>query len=339
MVKSRRFVAKISDVARAAGVSPATVSRVLNGSADVRSDLKERVVEAARRLGYVPFSSARTLRRQQASIWAAIVTDIENPFFTAVVRGVGDVAHANGCRLVLCNSDENLERENAYIDVAVAERMAGVVIAVASAAQSSVQRLLDLNIPVVAVDRPAGDDIDAVVVDNRHGADEAVRHLIDSGRRRIGCITGPTRVATANERLAGYRNALKRAGMDIDARLIRRADYKEEGGYQAVHALLQEKRSIDALFIANSPMAAGALRALREAGLSSPRDVALVAFDDAPWCRLTSPSISVVAQPAYDIGRVAGELLADTAARPARRVVLKPQLVIRESSSVDGGLQ
>ena len=287
-------VTKITDVARAADTSPATVSRVLNGTGGVSPELKARVLKAAASLGYVPDGSARALRRQHASVWAAIVSDIENPFFTAVVRGIEDVARQAHHRLVLCNSDEDLEREADYIDVAIAERMAGVVIAVASGKESSVEALIARHVPVVAIDRSAGRDVDAVVVDNRLGAEEATRHLIDHGSRRVGCITGPTRVNTANERLEGYRRAVVAAGFSVDESLIQRADFKESGGHQAALSLLTGRKPPDALFIANNPMAAGALRAIRELGLSVPKDVALVAFDDSPWTTLTSPQLSVV---------------------------------------------
>jgi LacI family transcriptional regulator len=326
-VTERPGVPKITDVAAAAGVSPATVSRVLNGSSGVSPALTARVRKAADKLGYVPFSSARVLRQQQARVWAAIVSDIENPFFTAVVRGIEDVARQVEHRLVLCNSDEDLEREGAYIDVAVAERMAGVVIAVASGKDSSLKPLVDRNVPVVAVDRSAGRDIDAVLVDNRLGAEEAVRHLLENGSERVACITGPTRVETANERLEGYRRALTRAGRSVEPALIRRADYKESGGHEAALSLLTARTPPDALFVANNPMAIGALRAIRELGLRVPKDVAIVAFDDSPWCALTTPQLTVVAQPAYEIGRVAAELLVT-----AGTIVLTPQLLVRESS-------
>lgn len=326
-------VPKITDVARAAGVSPATVSRVLNGSTGVSKALAAKVQKAAADLGYVPFSSARALRRQHTRVWAAIVSDIENPFFTAVVRGIEDVARKVQHRLVLCNSDENLEREADYLDVAIAERMAGVVIAVASARESSVKDLIQSDIPVVAVDRTAGRDVDAVVVDNRLGAEDATRHLLENGSRRVACITGPTRVNTANERLEGYRRALQEAGRDTPSDLIRRADYKEAGGHDAALSLLTSRHPPDALFIANNPMAAGALRAIRELGLTVPRDVAIVAFDDSPWCALTSPPLTVVAQPAYEIGRVAAELLATAGDKhTTRTITLTPRLIVRESS-------
>ena len=332
-MNSKARVAKITDVAKAAATSPATVSRVLNRSGGVSDDLATRVLEAAAALEYVPCGSARALRRRTASVWAAIVSDIENPFFTAVVRGIEDVARAHRHRLVLCNSDEDLEREADYIDVAVAERMAGVVIAVASDKGSNLAALAEHGIPVVAIDRAAGRDIDAVVVDNRRGAAEATRHLLEQGSLRVACITGPARVRTANERLEGYRRALTRAGRSVDDALIRRADYKVSGGHEAALSLLGSPEPPDALFVANNPMAAGALGAIRELGLTIPKDVALVAFDDSPWATLTSPPLTVVSQPAYEIGRVAAELLASrTEVRPAQSIVLSPRLIVRESS-------
>src|SRR5262245_40795985 len=158
--------ARITDVARAAGVSPATVSRALNGTGTVSPDRAQRVRDAAARLGYLPSGPARALRRQRNQVWAAIIADIENAFFTSLVRGIEDVARAEDHRLVLCNSDEDLATEAAYVDVVIAERMAGVVISVASAAESSLEPLLARGIPVVAVDRqPVDAPVDSVVVD------------------------------------------------------------------------------------------------------------------------------------------------------------------------------
>ncbi len=203
----------IGDVAREAGVSPATVSRVLNGTATVSAERAERVRQAAEALRYQPSGPARALRRQRTTLWAAIVADIENPFFTSMLRGVEDIAQRENHRLVLCNSDEDLDKEAAYIDVAIADRMAGVIIAVASTSKSSLEPLVEAGIPVVAVDRrPRSAAIDSVLVDNRLGARHATDHLLDGGARRVGCITGPARLSNAETRLAGYRDALGGAG-------------------------------------------------------------------------------------------------------------------------------
>jgi LacI family transcriptional regulator, galactose operon repressor len=322
-------VITITDVARAAEVSPATVSRALNGSGAVSAARAQRVREAAVRLGYLPSGPARALRRQVNQVWAAIVADIGNPFFTAVVRGIEDVARAEDHRLVLCNSDEDVDTEASYVDVVIAERMAGVVISVASPSESNLRPLLDRGIRVVAVDRrPADVEVDSVVVDNRLGAETATAHLMDRGCDRIGFITGPARVDTANERLQGYRDAL---GRRFDQTLVRRADFKLEGGHEAARSLLESVDPPDALFVANEPMTIGALRALRELGVRVPHEVALVGFDDSPWTTLTSPELTVVAQPAYEIGRAAAELLASDSS-PVRHVVCSPTLIVRESA-------
>ncbi len=235
---------------------------------------------------------------------------------------------------MLCNSDEDLETEASYVDVVVAERMAGVVVAVASPAESSLAPLLDRRIPVVAVDRrPVGAAVDVVSVDNRLGAEEATTHLLAQGASRIACITGPQRVDTASERLQGYLDALAGHGQPVERSLIRRADFKLDGGYRAARSLLESPHLPDALLVANEPMTAGALRAIREVGLRVPDDVALVGFDDSPWMTLTSPALTVVSQPAYEIGHAAAELLASAdAERPPRHVVLTPTLIVRESS-------
>jgi LacI family transcriptional regulator len=326
-------VAKIGDVARRAGVSIATVSRVLNDTGIVSADRAERVRSAAAALGYQPWGPARALRRQRTRVWAVIVADVENPFFTSLVRGIEDVAQARGYRLVLCNSDEDLGKEAGYLDIAIAERMAGVVIAVASTTDSELRPLREHGIPVVAVDRRLADaEVDSVRIDNRVGAAQAVEHLLARGAQRVACITGPARASTATERLAGYQDALRRHGRRVDRSLVRRADFKQEGGHRAARSLLALPAPPDALFVCNNLMTLGALHAIREAGLRVPEDVALVGFDEAPWTALTSPPLSVVAQPAYEMGRAAATLLADAGEGPARHVLLQPTLHVRDSS-------
>jgi LacI family transcriptional regulator len=301
----------------------------------VTSERAAAVRRAAEELGYTPSGPARALRQQRTRVWAAIIADIENPFFTAMVRGIEDVARQEGHRLVLCNSDEDVDKEAAYLDIVLAEQMAGVVIAVASDKESRLDALLDRGVPVVAVDRRPQrheDDVDSVVVDNELGARQATDHLLAAGAARIACITGPTRISTAAERLRGYELALQAHGATADPDLVRRADFKEEGGYAAARSLLASARP-DALFVANNLMTLGALRAVQEAGLRVPDDLLVVGFDDAPWTTLVSPQLSVVAQPTYEIGRQAAQLLATAEPDlPARHVVLPPALQVRASS-------
>ena len=194
---------------------------------------------------------------------------------------------------------------------------------------------------VVAVDRrPVGHLVDSVLVDNRLGARQATAHLIENGARRVACITGPKRLSTANERLAGYKDALAAAGRRFDESLVLREDFRQAGGYDAVRALTsgRPRAHPDALFVANNQMTVGALQALQQQDLDVPGDVKVVGFDDAPWATLTRPQLTVVAQPTYDIGRTAAELLATARAAKGgpREVVLVPKLVVRESSGRPG---
>lgn len=330
----------IYDVATEAGVSPATVSRVLNGRADVSPALAQRVHAAVSQLDYRPNGVARNLRRRATTVWGLIISDIGNPFFTAMVRGVEDAAHEAGYSLVLCNSDDDLDKERRYIEIALAEQMAGVIISPAAEAASDLSLLVERGIPVVAVDRRlARLDVDTVLVDNIRGARLATDHLIDAGCARIACITGPTRTTTAAERLDGYRLAHEIAGRKVDPDLVVLENFKEDGGYDGAQRLLGLDRPPDGIFVANNLMTVGALEALVDAGVEIPHDMLVVGFDDIPWARLTRPRLTTVHQPTYDMGHEAGRLLtARIAAEPglARTIVLPPSLQVRESSTRAG---
>jgi LacI family transcriptional regulator len=328
-------VATISDVAARAGVSTATVSRALNGKATVDPELAARVRQAATELGYQPNGPARNLRRQEAAVVALIITDVENPFFTAIARGVEDVAHQVGYSVVLCNSDENAEKESRYIDIALQERVAGVILSPSGPA-TSVTKLAARGTAYVAVDRPLPDhDSDVVLVDTRLAAAQATAHLIAQGYERIGCLTGPSGVRTADDRLAGYRDALKAAKHRGSTRLVRRSEYKAAGARRAALELLSQPEPPDALLVANNAMVVGVLQALQELDLRPGRDVGVVAFDDAPWAELLDPPLTVVAQPAYEIGTEAARLLLARIAdntRPPTVTTLGARLIDRASS-------
>ena len=327
--------ATITDVARAADVSPATVSRVLNGTAAVSEARAERVRAAAATLGYRPFGPARALRRQLTRVWAAIIADIENPFFTAMVRGIEDVARAEGFRLVLCNSDEDLDKERAYVDIVIAERMAGVVIAVASSDESSLQPLLDRRVPIVAVDRrPLDERLDSVVVDNR----PAQRTRRPPRRQRLVSDRLHHRPGPRRHRQRTTRRLPRRAPRDtasrVDRGLIRRADFREAGGYRgrpiAARVAHPTRRAVR-----RQQSHGGGVPCERCASSASRRRAT-----SASWRSTTRRgrhsrrrSLTVVAQPAYEIGQAAAELLATADPdRAAGHVVLSPTLVVRESS-------
>jgi len=335
-------VATISDVARAAGVSPATVSRVFNGGR-VTAERTERVRKAAADLGFSPNRVARSLRTQRASVIGLLIPDIENPFFTSLARGVEDAAQRTNLSVVLCNTDEEVAKERRYIDVALGEQMAGVIVAVASRRSSDLSPLTSRGMPVVAVDRrPRAAAVDAVMVDNQHGGEEATAHLLESGYRRVACITGPAGASTSEDRLAGYRAAMRDAGRADDwiRAHIRHADFRVDGGYTAMRELLAMDPVPDAAFVANNLMTVGALKALREAGIEPP-GFGILSFGDVPWASLVRPPLTTVQLPAYDLGVSAAALLQERLAgsdKPLQTVVLRTSLYPRASTGgPDGG--
>jgi LacI family transcriptional regulator len=316
------MAATIYQVAARAGVSPATVSRVLNGGR-TSAEAERLVRAAAEELAFTPNRTARTLRRQHSEVIALIIPDIENPFFTALARGVEDRARAAGYCVVLCNTDEDPERESTYIDIALAEHMAGVILAPADG-DGEVGRLIARRRPVVAVDRsPHGVHIDAVTVDNRAGGLSAAESLFAAGFNRVACITGPTRVETAQLRMEGWRQSAQRHGADDDE-LLRYANYRVDGGRLAMEELLALPQPPDAAVVANNLMAVGALEALRQAGLVPPA-FGLAVFGDLPYASLARSGISVVPLPARELGETAAGLLLDRIAgddSPPRTIVL-----------------
>ncbi|GAA2335745.1 LacI family DNA-binding transcriptional regulator [Dactylosporangium salmoneum] len=317
-------------MARLAGVSPATVSRVMNGM-NVSPERSKRVREAAEALSFRPSRTARTLRRQNSEVIALVIPDIENPFFTSLARGVEDVAQAAGYSVVLCNTDEDHDKEAKYLDIAIGANMAGVILA-AAGDHSDVSELIERGRPVVAVDRgPHGFDIDAVTVDNRAGGRAATKALLEAGHRRIACITGPKDVETATGRADGWAGALTAAGLTPDPDLLRYANFRVDGGEQAMAELLELPEPPDAVFVANNLMSVGALQVLAERGILPPA-TGLAIFGDLPFVPLVPLPITVVALPARLIGTTAANLLLERINgddQPARTIVLRSRVAPR----------
>jgi LacI family transcriptional regulator len=334
-------VTTISDVARAAGVSPATVSRVFNGGR-VTAERAERVRQAASELGFFPNRVARSLRTQRASAIGLVIPDIENPFFTSLARGVEDAAQRANLSVVLCNTDEEVDKEARYLGIALAEQMAGVIVAAASRRHSDFSGLAARGIPVVAVDRrPRTARVDAVMVDNQHGAEEATNHLLESGYRRVACLTGPAGASPFEDRLAGYRAAMRESGAPED-RLrahVRHADLRAGSGRAAMEELLALPEPPDAVFAAHHLLAVGALQALGAAGRTPP-DCGVLSFGDVPWASLVHPPLTTVRLPAHELGVAAADLLRERIAgsdKPLQTVVLRTVLRPRASTAGPGG--
>lgn len=323
---------KIVDVAREAKVSVATVSRALNHHATVDPALAARVHAAADKLGYRPNSVARNLRRRRTSLWMLIISDIENPFFTSIARGVEDVAVGNGFSVVLCNADEDEDKESRYIGLAVAEQAAGVIISPHSEA-TDIRPLLTAKIPTVVIDRRLDAPVDTITTDSRGGAQAATEHLLAEGWERPACVTGPRSAQTAMERRRGYLDAVRAAGI---ASAVGHEPFTTDGGRAAASRLLDSDPPPDAIFAANAALALGVLHELRGRDLRPGRDIGLICFDDAPWAPFIDPPISVVSQPAYRMGTQAAERLVarrtDSTPADPHRSVLGTDLIIRDSS-------
>ncbi|MGC0150879.1 LacI family DNA-binding transcriptional regulator [Chromobacterium vaccinii] len=324
----------IKDVARLAGVSVATVSRAL-GNGPVSAALKARVEAAIAASGYRPNLSARRLRSQHSGTIGLIVSDIRNPFFTAVSRAVEDVAYRAGMRVILCNTDENPDKEAMYLRLMQEERVSGVIF---SATRAGVDALdvAGLGFPVVMIDRAgAAARCDAVLLDNRTAAAQLVEHLLERGYRRIGGLFGNTS-STGAERHAGFAEAMERAGLPAAARF---AAPSAEAAQAAVAAWLAEADAPEALVASNGLLLLGAVKAVRAAGVAVPGQLALAGFDNDSWTELADPGMTVIAQPVDEIGRVAMEMLLERLRqpeRPLRKVVLSGRLLARGSSREKG---
>ena len=327
--------ASIYDVARESGVSVFTVSAVVNKKSHVGKKLRERVEAAIRKLNYRPNLIARSLAKQRTHTIGMIVPDIANPFFPMVVRGAEDAAQKHGYNLLLCNSDDNLDKEASAIELLLSKRVDGILLTKAAGdlLPPLRQMIKEVNIPFVLVMRTYPKlTKDAVITDDYKGAYDAVCHLARAGRRRIGLISGPLKVSNAMARWQGFHDALKAQGLSFDPKLVIEGDYRIESGFRAGHALLSHHP--DGIYVANHLMTIGLLKAAEEMGLSCPDDFGLVSFDDYPWLGVFRPRLTTVELPKHQLGSEAAKLLIERIAGSRKKAVvrkLQPELRIRES--------
>ena len=329
-------MATIREVAARAGVAPITVSRVINGSGYTSEETRKRVEEAIRELEYVPNVLARGLRSRRTHTLGLLVTDVTNPFWTTVARGAEDEAMRAGYALFLCNTDEDVAKQQRYIHALLSRRVEGLIIAPASSEAGPLRPVARAGVPFVLVDRRVPDvAADLVLGDSVAGARLLAEHLLSQGHRRIGHLGGPVGLSTADEREQGYRQALSAAGVEIEPQWVQRGEYKQEAGYRLMQACLAQPPWPTAVLAANNALAVGALAALRERGLNVPRDMGLVCFDDVPQASQIDPFLTVAAQPAYEFGAVAVRLLFERLSdpkRPPQTVVLPPEMIVRRSA-------
>lgn len=332
-------MANMKEIAKLAGVSLGTVSHVLNGTVPVREPLRKRVMAAVKKTGYQPSQLARGLRREKTNILAMIVPDILNPFFPGVVRGAEDVAFANGFRLVLCNTDNNHEKEVAHLKALQTYLPSGLIVIPSDASDltAQTQSYLDSGAAVICLDRiPRNWEGDSVTANNSAGAASAASYLIGLGHENVAAIAGPLSLMNSQQRLKGFKRALRQANIELPAGYVQETGFDRAGGYAKAKILLNMVPRPTAIMCFNDLIALGALMAIHEANLRCPGDVSLIGFDGLDFTETTTPQISSVYQSPYQMGAAGANLvlerLKDQLA-PARKIVLKTELRIRDSVS------
>lgn len=331
----------IGDVAKAAGVSISTVSRVLS-KADypMRAETRMRVLEAIEALDFRPNDLARGLVRKNTRMIGLVIPDISNPYYPELCRGVEDVASSEAYTVLFCNTDRLTEKSRLYIDALIQKRVDGIIIAGGGTEYAlSPEMFAPFHTKVVLVGRHSL-PFPSVQVDNVKAAREATAHLAGLGHARIGFITGPANLTSVTDRMSGYRQGLEAHGITYDDRLVRVADFEEVGGYAAAQSLLLEVSPPTAIFAANDRMAVGVMAAARDLGIDVPDDLALIGFDNISMASLLRPALTTVALPSRQMGMAAMQLLLKQLTdKPAPQTVwLSTRLVVRASCGTDRGL-
>lgn len=328
------------DVARLAEVSIATVSAVANGTAVVSPKRAERVRKAMEALDYQPDQIARSLKTGRTQVVGMILPDVTNPFYPEVIVGAEEVARAARYSVILCNANEDSEQEQHQLSTLFSHRVDGVLIACSDPA-ISLDRLMRRRFPIVCFDRiPPGFRGDTASTDNFLGGYEATRHLIELGHERIAVLVGRTELSTHSARLDGYRKAMLAAHLPVLDEHRHSEGMQAQAGYEYGQRFFRLEQPPTAVFCTNNKLLLGFVRAMSEAGVRCPEEISVVGFDDFAWTENFHPRLTVVAQPARELGRKAMQLLlerienrADESLKEPRKVVLKPELRVRESTA------
>lgn len=334
------MTANITDVARRAGVSTATVSRVLNRNYPVSDGVRQRVLEAVRDLGYVANAHARALLTSTSGTVGVILHDVSDPYFAEIVRGIQEVAAREDRLVVICNSLREPGREITYIEMLRAHRVDAIIMAgghilddeyLMALREQALQLRAQGSRLVLCGRHPVR--ADAVVPDNRAGASRLARHLLELGHRRIAHVAGPANLSTTQDRLDGYRGALDSYDVEEDPALVVTGDFTREGGYEATERLLAAGVAFTAIAAANDLAAVGVLACLRDHGLRVPGDVSVAGFDDLPVARDVTPALTTVRVPMVEMGRRSMRLALRGPDAPYELVRLRTELVQRLSAA------
>lgn len=332
-------MSSIKDVARITGCSPSTVSRVVNKKGNISEETERRVLEAIEQVGYIPNSVARSLKNCRTNTIGVIVPDISESFFAQLIKGINLVSVENGCSIMLCESEENPERESSLISLLNENRVDGLIVATVQSDDQIVNSVQQVTCPIVFVDNVPSSiqGYDSVSTDNIKASYLAIEHLVAQGHSRIAAIMGKRTEHVGFERYSGYLKALSHHNIAVDNSLIRFGDFKEQSGYTAMKELLESGSDFTAVYIASSKMTYGAMMAIREAGLRIPEDIALVGFDIQGEYPMLPPGIATVCQQDREAGRRAAKIMfrrmeeASDLSVACEHVVLDPFLKLSES--------
>lgn len=335
------------DVARLAGVSRTTVSLVLNNipNSRISEETRQKVLNAAKELNYQPNVLAQSLKTKRSKIIGLVIPSITNPFFPSIAQGVEDVANAHGYNIFLCNSFRNPEKEKGYIKTLASKQVDGIIFTSITYNVDYIRELRSQGVAIVAFDRRINDNnVDSVLFDNLRGGEMAVEYLLGMGHKNIAFLSGPTNISSRSDRLEGYKNALKKAGIeplyifldDFMEEEGRDTNYEVEAGYRMALKVLEDHPEVTAIFAVNDMTAIGALKAIKEKGLKVPRDISLIGFDNIILADLIDPPLTTIKQPKYKMGKAAAELLISrleslSITGPKHTLLFPPELVVRES--------
>ena len=334
-------ISTIYDVAKEAGVSPSTVSRVLNNYSNVTYETEVKVKKACKKLDYIINANASNLKSGKTKTLAVFIPDIVNPFFTSVLKGFENKSLENRYNTIVCDTDESQEKELNYINMILEKRIEGVVIATVSKDNSHIKKIQDHGVPVVLLDRKIKNiNADIICSNNREGAAKLVNHLINNGRKRIAIIAAPLYLSTSRERLEGYKKALEGNNIEVRDEFIKIDNESEgfstENAYEMTKELLNINPRPDSIFVVNNLMAMEVYKALKEEGIEVPKDIAIVCFDDLNLVYEMDPFFTIMKQPDYTMGEVAAEVLIDRIEgnynNSFRKVEFKSELIVRRSS-------
>ncbi len=334
-------MATIKDVAALAGISYTTVSHVVNNTRPVSQEVRLKVEAAIKSLDYVPSAVARSLKAKTTATIGLLVPNSLNPYFAELARGIEDYCERNGYCVILCNSDDNPDKQRSYLRVLLEKRIDGLIVASAGGDSGLAQGLAGVKTPMVIVDRGLdGVDADLVRIDHEYGAYLATRHLLELGHRDIATIGGPASTSVAQMRLAGYCRALKEAGVEVRQERMLESDFTSTGGYNAA-AMLLANNPPSAIFAGNDMIGIGVLRAAAERNVRVPSELSVIGFDDIQMSRYVYPALTTVGQSILQLGEMAAEVLLRRIASPnlgTDQRIVTPSIVLRESTAPLSGV-